>query len=102
MAPTNELSHPPDDVLLHALPIFHAHGLFVATNVILMTGASMIFIPKFDPNEVFRLLPRQLRYAVDPQQGEVLPDHRTHRHEIFQLPLAHCYLPANPPLYRCG
>jgi malonyl-CoA/methylmalonyl-CoA synthetase len=47
-----------DDVLLHALPIFHAHGLFVATNVVLMTGASMICIPKFDPNEVFRLLPR--------------------------------------------
>ena len=47
-----------NDVLLHALPIFHAHGLFVATNVVLMTGASMIFIPKFDPNEVFRLLPR--------------------------------------------
>jgi malonyl-CoA/methylmalonyl-CoA synthetase len=48
----------PDDVLLHALPIFHAHGLFVATNVVLMAGASMISIPKFDPNEVFRLLPR--------------------------------------------
>ena len=47
-----------DDVLLHALPIFHAHGLFVATNVVLMTGASMICIPKCDPNEVFRLLPR--------------------------------------------
>jgi malonyl-CoA/methylmalonyl-CoA synthetase len=47
-----------DDVLLHALPIFHTHGLFVATNVVLMAGASMIFIPKFDPNEVFRLLPR--------------------------------------------
>ncbi len=47
-----------DDVLLHALPIFHTHGLFVATNVILLAGASMLFLPKFDPNEVFRLLPR--------------------------------------------
>ncbi len=47
-----------DDVLLHALPIFHTHGLFVATNVVMMAGASMLFLPKFDPNEIFRLLPR--------------------------------------------
>ncbi|MBJ7533513.1 malonyl-CoA synthase [Rhodomicrobium vannielii ATCC 17100] len=46
------------DVLLHALPIFHTHGLFVASNVIFRSGASMLFLPKFDPNEVFRLLPR--------------------------------------------
>ena len=38
-----------DDVLLHALPIFHTHGLFVATNVTLLRRrASMIFLPKFD------------------------------------------------------
>jgi malonyl-CoA/methylmalonyl-CoA synthetase len=46
------------DVLLHALPVFHTHGLFVATNVVLLSGASMLFLPKFDANEVFRLLPR--------------------------------------------
>ncbi len=46
------------DVLLHALPIFHVHGLFVASNVALMSGASMLFLPRFDPDEVFRLLPR--------------------------------------------
>jgi malonyl-CoA/methylmalonyl-CoA synthetase len=34
-----------DDVLLHALPIFHTHGLFVATNITLVAGASMIFLP---------------------------------------------------------
>jgi malonyl-CoA/methylmalonyl-CoA synthetase len=45
-----------DDVLLHALPIFHTHGLFVASNVILSAGASMIFLPKLDPDEVFRLM----------------------------------------------
>jgi len=45
------------DRLLHALPIFHTHGLFVATNVVLLSGASMLFLPRFDPNEVFRLLP---------------------------------------------
>ena len=44
------------DRLIHALPIFHTHGLFVATNVILMSGASMHFLPKFDPDKVIRLL----------------------------------------------
>jgi len=48
----------PTDVLIHALPIFHTHGLFVATNVSLISGASMIFQPKFDPREVISLLPR--------------------------------------------
>ncbi|MGI9616300.1 MAG: malonate--CoA ligase [Acidimicrobiales bacterium] len=47
-----------DDVLLHALPIFHTHGLFVAVNVILAAGGSMIFLPRFDTTEVIRLLPR--------------------------------------------
>lgn len=46
-----------DDTLLHALPIFHVHGLFVATNVILAAGAKMIFLPKFDATEVIGLLP---------------------------------------------
>ena len=46
-----------DDVLLHALPIFHTHGLFVATNVILFAGASMIFLPKFDVEAIRRELP---------------------------------------------
>ena len=40
------------DRLLHALPIFHAHGLFVAVNVCLNVGASMIFLPKFDIDDV--------------------------------------------------
>src|SRR5690348_1351517 len=46
------------DVLLHALPIFHTHGLFVATNVTLMAGASMLFLPRFDVGEMLRLMPR--------------------------------------------
>ena len=37
-----------DDVLLHALPIFHTHGLFVATNTTLLSSAAMIFLPKFN------------------------------------------------------
>ena len=47
-----------DDVLLHALPIFHTHGLFVATNVVMTCGASMIFLAKFAPDEIFRHLRR--------------------------------------------
>ncbi|MGU3495996.1 malonate--CoA ligase [Xanthobacteraceae bacterium A53D] len=47
-----------DDVLIHALPIFHTHGLFVAGDIILMAGASMIFCQKFDAAEVLRLMPK--------------------------------------------
>ena len=47
-----------DDVLLHALPIFHTHGLFVASNVCLIAGASMIFLPRFDLDEMIRHLPQ--------------------------------------------
>ena len=47
-----------EDVLIHALPIFHTHGLFVATNITLFSGASMLFLPRFDVDEVFALLPR--------------------------------------------
>ena len=47
-----------EDVLLHALPIFHTHGLFVACNVTLISQASMIFLPKFDLGAVLRLMPQ--------------------------------------------
>jgi malonyl-CoA/methylmalonyl-CoA synthetase len=46
-----------DDVLLHALPIFHIHGLFVALNVTLMAGASLIYLARFDVEEIVRRLP---------------------------------------------
>ncbi|MEI4472807.1 AMP-binding protein [Frigidibacter sp. MR17.24] len=45
------------DVLLHALPIFHTHGLFVATNVSLLSGGAMIFLPGFKAGQVIDLLP---------------------------------------------
>ena len=48
----------PEDRLLHALPIFHTHGLFVATNVTLMTGSSLIFLPSFNANEIIRMMPQ--------------------------------------------
>lgn len=46
------------DVLLHALPIFHTHGLFVATNVSLTAGGAMLFLPRFDLDAMIALMPR--------------------------------------------
>jgi malonyl-CoA/methylmalonyl-CoA synthetase len=48
----------PGDVLLHALPIFHVHGLFVACHGALLNGSKMIWLPRFDAEEVLRQLPR--------------------------------------------
>ncbi|MDP5220392.1 malonyl-CoA synthase [Ruegeria sp. 2205SS24-7] len=53
----NEWRFTSDDVLLHALPIFHTHGLFVATNVTLATGSSIVFMPKFDLDEIIGRMP---------------------------------------------
>lgn len=46
------------DVLLHALPIFHTHGLFVATNITITAGSAIILCPKFDVRELIRLMPQ--------------------------------------------
>jgi malonyl-CoA/methylmalonyl-CoA synthetase len=46
------------DVLLHALPLFHIHGLFVAAHGALMNGSKTIFLSKFDSVSVMRHLPR--------------------------------------------
>jgi malonyl-CoA/methylmalonyl-CoA synthetase len=46
------------DVLLHALPIFHTHGLFVATNIVALSGGSMIFLPGFDLDAMIDLMPQ--------------------------------------------
>ncbi|WP_296460324.1 AMP-binding protein [Phenylobacterium sp.] len=47
-----------DDVLLHALPIFHVHGLFVALHCALLSGAPMVWLPKFADAEVLAGLDR--------------------------------------------
>jgi len=46
-----------NDVLLHALPIFHIHGLFVACHVALLSVCKMIFLPKFDVAAILSALP---------------------------------------------
>jgi malonyl-CoA/methylmalonyl-CoA synthetase len=48
----------PADILIHALPVYHTHGLFVATNTIFASGARMLFRRKFDADDVMKLMPR--------------------------------------------
>ena len=48
----------PGDVLIHALPIFHVHGLYVALNTSFLNGSKMFWLPKFDADAIVGLLPR--------------------------------------------
>ena len=74
-----------EDVLLHALPIFHTHGLFVATNVILLAGGSMIFLPGLDMDDLVAAMPRATvfmgvptfytRLLADPRLDRALTAH---------------------------
>ena len=47
-----------DDVLLHALPIFHVHGLFVALHCAFLKGTPVVFLPTFDAETIIRELSR--------------------------------------------
>ncbi len=47
----------PADRLIHALPVFHTHGLFVAVNVALLAGATMIYQSRFDPDAIIAAMP---------------------------------------------
>ena len=70
----------PDDVLLHALPIFHIHGLFVATNVSMLAGAAILLLPKFEPDAVFRALPQaSVMMGVPTFYTRLLKDERLNR-----------------------
>ena len=63
------------DRLIHALPVFHTHGLFVAVNVALLSGATMIFMPKFDPEAVIAALPEATAMMGVPTFYTRLLDH---------------------------
>ncbi len=65
----------PQDVLIHALPIFHTHGLFVATNVALLAGASIHFLPKFDADTIIAALPSSTALMGVPTFYTRLLDH---------------------------
>ncbi len=65
-----------NDVLLHALPLFHVHGLFVAINTVLAAGAGLILLARFDATEVLQQLPAASVYMGVP----------THYTRLLQLP----------------
>ncbi len=67
----------PSDVLLHMLPLFHTHGLFVATHCVLTSGASMVLLPAFDVDEVFTALPScSVVMGVPTHYSRLLSDER--------------------------
>jgi malonyl-CoA/methylmalonyl-CoA synthetase len=69
------------DVLLHALPLFHVHGLFVASHAALLAGATMLFLPKFDVHQVLERLPRSTVFmGVPTYYTRLLAEPRFDRH----------------------
>ena len=65
----------PDDVLLHTLPIFHVHGLFVALHCAMLSGAPVIFLPRFDVDDVLDHLPEAtVMMGVPTQYTRLLAD----------------------------
>ena len=76
------------DTLLHALPIFHTHGLFVAINVTLATGASMIFLPAFHLDDIISHLPRaSVMMGVPTFYTRLLGDERFTRELVTHMRL---------------
>lgn len=63
------------DVLIHQLPVFHTHGLFVATNVALFSGAAMLLQPRFDADLIIAALPRATALMGVPTFYTRLVDH---------------------------
>ncbi|HEX4080455.1 MAG TPA: malonyl-CoA synthase [Rhizomicrobium sp.] len=76
------------DVLLHALPIYHTHGLFTATNTILLAGGSMILLPKFGVEEIFAQLPHATTMMGVPTfYTRLLADRRLGRRAVAHMRL---------------
>jgi malonyl-CoA/methylmalonyl-CoA synthetase len=76
------------DVLLHALPIFHVHGLFVALHAALFAGASIIFHSKFDPRQAIAALPRATVFmGVPTYYTRLLADDGLDRHACRHMRL---------------
>jgi malonyl-CoA/methylmalonyl-CoA synthetase len=77
-----------DDVLLHILPLFHTHGLFVATHCVLASGASMVAQPAFDVGAVLEELPRcSVLMGVPTHYTRLLSDSRFDRDAVRGLRL---------------
>jgi len=77
-----------DDVLLHALPIFHTHGLFVASNITFLAGGSMIFLPAFDADRMLGFLPSATTMMGVPTfYTRLLQDERLNRDLVSHIRL---------------
>jgi len=69
-----------EDVLLHSLPVFHIHGLFVACHSVLLGGSKMIFLKQFDVDTVLANLPRStVMMGVPTYYVRLLADKRLDR-----------------------
>ena len=76
------------DILLHALPLFHVHGLFVAVNVTLAAGASLLLLPAFDTDAIVANLPAATVYmGVPTHYLRLLQDRRVDRELTAQVRL---------------
>jgi malonyl-CoA/methylmalonyl-CoA synthetase len=76
------------DVLLHALPLFHIHGLFVAVNLALAAGASLLLLPSFDVDAIVQNLPASSVYmGVPTHYLRLLQDRRVDRGLTAQVRL---------------
>jgi malonyl-CoA/methylmalonyl-CoA synthetase len=79
------------DRLLHALPMFHTHGLFVATNIVLLTGGAMILLPQFQVDAVIRALPAATTMmGVPTYYSRLLADPRFTRDLVRHMRLFIC------------
>jgi len=76
------------DRLIHALPIFHTHGLFVACNVVLVSGAAMLFLPRFDADIVLEALREgTVMMGVPTFYTRLLQDERLDRERVASMRL---------------
>ena len=79
----------PDDVLVHMLPLFHVHGLFVACHCVLMNGTAMRFHAKFDARRAHRGLraPRRCSWACRPSTRACSPSRASTREACARMRL---------------
>ena len=76
------------DVLLHSLPIFHVHGLFFATHCVMLSGASMVFLPKFTVDKIIKFLPQAtVMMGVPTYYTRLLADKRFQKECCSQMRL---------------
>ncbi len=76
------------DVLLHGLPIYHTHGLFVATNTMLKAGASCIFLPAYNTDDFIKYLPQAtVMMGVPTFYTRLLADDRLNKTLVSQMRL---------------